>query len=162
MFKADRPPFTLQPKGEEYLRFGKAIAHFINNMNHQLEALQYAIEKTCRIVERLLPLLIDSSDTLRQEMIARCVETICKEDEVNRYALIQVMKKVGQVKVEGIDTTIEAEFNKYNGLVEILKKAQDEISSKRDGMTNYSMRSRLGDDGTTISIVASQIVEPKK
>lgn len=130
LFKIDRAPFLESEVAERYKRYALCVAHFINHEDHQNEALQYAIEKTCRIVQRLLPCLIDSSDSIQQERIAQAIIKICEQDEVNRLALKLFYEQHADEKSDKYGTIFIKEFEKFVGLREVLKKADEEQISK--------------------------------
>jgi hypothetical protein len=67
LFKVNNPPFQENEKSEDFKRYARCIAHFVNSDRHQSEALQYSIEKTCRIVERMFPILLENTDAVSQE-----------------------------------------------------------------------------------------------
>ena len=85
----------------------------MNSDKHQSEALQYSIEKTCRIVERLFPILLENTDAVSQEQTARAIIKICEQDEVNRLALRIFIDKYGELTSEKYNTTLNKEIEKF-------------------------------------------------
>jgi hypothetical protein len=126
LFKVDRPPFLTPENTEMALQFGRAICFFINSDSHKIEALQYAIERTCRIVERLVPLLLYNKDSSLQKDIAKGIEVICNEDEVNRLALRMFLEKHTEFVHPELGSRLTEEVGKYPGLVELIHRVEED------------------------------------
>lgn len=135
LFKVDRPPFLTAENQEGYLKYALAIAYFVNAQTHKKEALNYAIEKTCKLVDRLLPLLLVKSQPEVQRSIASAVEKICEEDEVNLMSFQNFVAKHGEVFNELHGTTLLSEMAAFRELVE-LYQAREEAAKESPTAVN--------------------------
>lgn len=125
LFKVDKPPFLTQENQEAFLRYGLAIAYFINAESSTVDAMEIAIQKTCRIVERLLPLLLAKHNKEAQKKIALVIEKICEEDEVNLLAFQNFVATHGEIHNPLHNTTLLAEISSFRSLFEIYQARED-------------------------------------
>jgi len=117
-----------------------AICYFINSEKQVNEALQYSIEKTCRITTKLLPFLCCHSDRDFQSFCAKAIEKIAEEDEVNRLAIRLFVEKMGDYENTMFNTSVNKEMQKFPKIMETINRAgedeYDEGEDKESGSDN--------------------------
>jgi hypothetical protein len=133
LFKIDRPPFVTVENKDAAMRYALAISYFINHPDHRGDALNYAIEKTCKIVDRLLPLLLINTNQQGQAEIAKAVQAICEEDEKNRASFQQFLVKHGEFQNPLYETNLLNEVANYKELFDIYQFRQEEKQETAQG-----------------------------
>jgi len=129
----DEVPFFNSSNFEHLKVFANAISYFINSDKQVNEALQYSIEKTCRITTKLLPFLLCHSDRDFQAFVAKAIEKIAEEDEVNRLAIRLFIEKHGDTEHEMFGTTVNKELAKFGRIMEIVNRAAEEDDEEGGG-----------------------------
>lgn len=130
LFKVDRPPFLTVENQDNYIKYALAIAYFVNAQTHKKEALNYAIEKTCKLVDRLIPVLLVKTKPETQDSIAKAIEKVCDEDEVNLMSFQNFIAKHGEVHNPLYDTTLLNEISNFRELFELFQ-ARDEVLKEK-------------------------------
>lgn len=139
LFKIDKPPFLNEENQEAALRYGLAIAYFINAETNTVDAMEIAVQKTCKIVDRLLPLLLAKDKPDVQKKIALVIERICEEDEVNLLSFQNFVAKHGEEHCPLHDTTLLAELANFRELFELYQAREDIMrdSQIKPNIKNY-------------------------
>jgi hypothetical protein len=122
----DSSPFFSGENFEELKVYAYAICYFINSDKQVNEALQYSIEKTCRITTKLIPFLLCHSDREFQAFVAKAIEKIAEEDEVNRLAIKLFVETKGDFYNEFFGTTVNQEMNKFVKIMETVNRGGEE------------------------------------
>jgi len=122
----ESPPFFTNSNFEDLKVYVYAICYFINNEKLVNEALQYSIEKVCRITSKLIPFLMCNTDREFQAFCAKAIEKIAEEDEVNRLAIKIFVEKHGDYVNEIFDTSVNQELSKFLKIMETVNKDGEE------------------------------------
>lgn len=128
LFRIDVPPFVTPENKDSALKYATAISYFVTSTKHKDEALNYAIEKTCKMVDRLTPLLLMHDSPENQVQIAKAITIICSDDEVNRLGFQNFVAKHGSLHNQTCNTKLIDEIAKYPELMEIFQMRQTEKS----------------------------------
>ena len=139
LFKIDRPPFITQENKVSSMKYALAISYFINNAQYKRGALDYAIERACKIVERMIPLLLNNEDAKGQAEIAKAIEVICIEDEVNRTSFQAFIAKHGDTHCEVYQTKLLVEIAKFKELFDLFQMREEEKEKAKDEDTEIKM-----------------------
>ena len=128
LFKIDKPPFLTQENEANALRYGLAIAYFINADSNNEYAMEMATQRTCKIVDRLLPLLLAKNQPDAQKKIALVIQKICEDDQVNLLSFQNFVATHGNTQNSLHNTSLLDEIANFRELFELFQAREDNLS----------------------------------